>query len=270
MLDLSASYQLTNRWSLNISAPILIAQRTIPGQIFRLRGFPNAQDQVYNSAGLGDMTLGGRVWLFRPPTESHQNISFGFGVKLPTGDPGATSTIVGPTGTSSVSVADQSIQPGDGGYGLNVDTYAFKAIKKATVFLSGSYLINPRDTNGVLTGRGRPSEAVMSVADQYLARTGVNYPFPRSHNLITSFAVRIEGVPVRDLIGDSNGFRRPGYALSVEPGFTYIHNRDVWSFSLPVPVQRNRKRSVPDFQDNTAGDAAFADYVIIIGYSRRF
>jgi hypothetical protein len=37
-----------------------------------------------------------------------------------------------------------------------------------------------------------------------------------------------------------------------------------------VPVQRNRKRSVPDFQDNTAGDAAFADYVIIVGYSRRF
>ena len=110
----------------------------------------------------------------------------------------------------------------------------------------------------------------MSVADQYLIRTGVNYPFPKTHNWIGTFAVRIEGVPVRDLIGDSNGFRRPGYALSVDPGFTYIRNRDVWSFSLPVPVQRNRKRSVPDFADNAAGDAAFADYVIIIGYSRRF
>jgi hypothetical protein len=270
MLDLSVSYQMTPRWSLNLSAPILIAERTIPGQIFRLRGSPNAQDQVSNTAGIGDMNLGARFWFFRPPTESHQNVSFGFGVKLPTGDPGASSTIPNTQGTPVVAIVDQSIQPGDGGYGISFDTNAFKAVKRATLFATASYLINPRDTNGVLTGRSRASEAVMSVADQYLGRVGVSYPFPKSHSLLANFAVRIEGVPVRDLIGDSNGFRRPGYALSVDPGFTYIKGRDVWNFSLPVPVQRNRKRSVADFLDKTAGDAAFADYVIIIGYSRRF
>jgi hypothetical protein len=34
-------------------------------------------------------------------------------------------------------------------------------------------------------------------------------------------------------------------------------------------VQRNRQRSVPDLESGGAGDAAFADYVIIFGYVRR-
>jgi hypothetical protein len=270
MLDLGISFQFSPRWSLNVSAPILIAQRTIPGQLFRLRGSPNAQDQVSNTAGIGDMNVSARAWLFRPPTESRQNISLGFGMKFPTGDPGAQSTITNAQGIRQVTIVDQSIQPGDGGYGVSLDVQAFKGVKRATLFLSGSYLINPMDTNGVLTGRSQPSEAVMSVADQYLARAGVSYPLPKSHSVLLNFATRIEGVPVRDLIGSSNGFRRPGYALSLDPGFTYVRGREVWSFNLPIPVQRNRKRSVPDFLDGRAGDAAFADYVVIIGYSRRF
>jgi hypothetical protein len=83
-------------------------------------------------------------------------------------------------------------------------------------------------------------------------------------------AGRIEGVPVRDIIGKSEGFRRPGYAISVEPGFLYSRGRDTWSISMPIAVERNRRRSVPDIADGRHGDAAFADDLLIIGYSRRF
>jgi hypothetical protein len=66
------------------------------------------------------------------------------------------------------------------------------------------------------------------------------------------------------------GLRRPGYALSVEPGLQYERVRDTWSLNIPVAFQRNRKRSVPDQMQGKAGDAAFADYLTLVGYTRSF
>ena len=75
---------------------------------------------------------------------------------------------------------------------------------------------------------------------------------------------------VKDLIGGSLGWRRPGYGLSVEPGFQYERGRTTWTFNLPIAIQRNRKRSIPDQIQGGAGDAAFADYILLFGFSRRF
>jgi hypothetical protein len=268
-MDFSASFGLTPRFSVSVSLPLLIAERTRPGQLDRLRGIPNAPDQVSHSRGIGDVALTGRVWLSRPPPEERQNISIGFGIKLPTGATGTKSTVQTATGPVT-RVNDQSIQPGDGGTGFILETQAFKGLGKTTLFFSGTYLLNPRNTNGVLTGRGRPSEAVMSVADQYLARGGVLLAAPKLPRLGISFAGRIEGVPAKDLLGKSDGFRRPGYAISVEPGLIYFNGRDIWSVNVPVAVRRNRVRSVADKRDGTHGDAAFADYFITVGYARRF
>src|SRR5215475_13289916 len=225
--------------------------------------------RIFHSSGIGDISLGARMWLIRPPSETRQNIAFGVGLKLPTGKPDVTNTFLGAAGPAT-QVVDQSIQLGDGGVGMVFDMQAYKAVKFMTFFAAGTYLLNPRNTNGVQTGRGRPSEAIMSVADQYAARIGVAVPAPKIRGLSMSIAGRIEGVPVRDLIGKSEGFRRPGYAISVEPGFTYSRGRDTWSISMPIAVQRNRRRSVPDYADGRAGDAAFADNLLIIGDSRRF
>jgi hypothetical protein len=110
----------------------------------------------------------------------------------------------------------------------------------------------------------------MSVADQYLVRAGMSRPVPKTRRFAYTAGWRIEGVPVRDLIGKSNGFRRPGYAMSVEPGLEYFRRRDTFSVTVPIAVRRNRKRSVSDILVGGAGDAAFADYFITFGYSHRF
>jgi hypothetical protein len=110
----------------------------------------------------------------------------------------------------------------------------------------------------------------MSVPDQYLLRLGVVYPFPKVRGLAFSIGGRGEGVPARDILGGSTGFRRPGYGISFEPGFIYSKGRNVWSLATPIAVRRNRIRSVSDILDNRHGDAAFADYVLLVGYSRRF
>lgn len=269
LMDVTATYAVNQRFSLNLSVPFIVASRTRPGQLDRLRGFPNATDQVFNTAGIGDVSISGRMWLRRPPSEDRQNIAIGVGLKLPTGDPGVKNTVLTATGVRR-SVVDQSIQPGDGGVGVTLDIAAFKGISRFTLFGAATYLINPRNTNGVLTGRSRASEAVMSVADQYVARVGAVTGIPRFHGLAVSVAGRIEGVPATDLIGKNDGFRRPGYAVSIEPGFIYQRGKDSWSFNVPVALLRNRTRSISDIRDNTHGDAAFADYLITVGYSRRF
>ena len=258
LLDFSVNYQHSPRWSFSAGMPIMMASRT-----------SSRSGRVVHSKGIGDISLSARTWLWRPPTESRQNIAVGFGVKMPTGKPDVQDTVYTLQGPVT-STVDQSIQLGDGGWGITVSSDMFKVVKKATLFATGIYLINPRNTNGVLTGRSRASEGVMSVADQYLAQAGVIYPFPWARGIALNIGGRIEGVPVRDIFGRSEGFRRPGYAISLEPGFFYTRGNDSWSFNIPVPLQRNRRRSTSDIIDGRHGDAAFADYVILVSYSRRF
>ena len=259
IMNFAVNYEVNSRFSLSVAAPFYFSQR------FSERT-PGNRTHAY---GIGDMTIVGHTWLFRNPSESKQNISVGFGLKLPTGQDGVVNTTTSSAGVVTTKAVDQSIQPGDGGWGMVADFQAYKAIGRVTTYASGSYLSNPRNMNGVRTGR-RPSEAIMSVADQYAYRAGAVLPFPKTNSLVWSFGIRGEGVPSRDLIGDSDGFRRPGYILSVDPGVIYSKGKNRWYFNLPVPFLRSRTRSVPDIRDNVHGDAAFADYNIMVGYSRRF
>jgi hypothetical protein len=261
LYDLSLTYAFNRKF--NVTASGFIQSAT------RRRG---TSPQVFKSFGIGDISVMGRMWLWKPPTESGHNISLGVGLKLPTGKSDVTDTVQAANGRSNVTqVVDQSIQLGDGGWGIPLDVQAYKRFGKTTLYASGTYLLNPRDTNGVPTGRGRPSEAIMSVADQYLARVGISRPVPKTRQWAFTAGWRIEGVPVRDLIGKSNGFRRPGYGMSIEPGLQYFRMRDTWSITVPIAAGRNRKRSVSDILvGNPGGDAAFADYIILAGYSHRF
>lgn len=261
LFDVAVERQMTRRFSLTGSLPILFAHRN---QLYNPRG-------EYRVRGIGDMTVGGRAWIFRPPTESGGNISIGMSLKLPTGTPDSTGAALDAQGRPLTAVADQSIQAGDGGTGFALDLQAYRPIRYGFMaYSSASYLFNPRDTNGVRTERARASEAVMSVSDQYLVRGGVARAVPMIPGLVVTFGGRWEGVPVRDLLGKSNGFRRPGYAISGDPGFLYARWGHVFSVSVPWAIERNRRRSVADIARGAHGDAAFADYAVNIGFSRRF
>jgi hypothetical protein len=270
--DLGLTYNFTPRTSLSVSVPVQHATRVSPAR-FNAAGVQTSPKAVSHGIGVGDMSVGAKVWLLDPGREDRprQNIAFGFGVKLPTGNEGVTDVVDSVTGPRQI-VVDQSIQLGDGGFGVALSTDMYKRLWKTTLYGNGIYLFNPRNTNGVRTGRGRASEAIMSVADQYLARAGVVVPIPKVGGWSASFGARLEGIPVRDAFGKSDGFRRPGYALSLEPGVNWLRSRgrEMWSASVAVPVERNRRVSISDMQDHRHGDAAFADYVLVLGYARRF
>lgn len=275
LFDLTATYAITRRFNASISIPFQYANRSVPLRDANRTVIDRSSTQA---SGLGDISVTGRCWIFDPSVYLDQNVSIGLGVKFPTGEYDATDDSRRLGGTSEVTV-DQSIQPGDGGYGMILEMQAFKQLfaGNLTLYTSATYLLNPEGNNGALTGRGRASEAVMSVPDQYIGKLGLAVPLkpmesltPWQDALSLTMGGRIEGVPVDDAIGSSDGFRRPGYAISIEPGLIYSTGRNTFSLSAPVAVQRNRQRSNSDEEDDRFGDAAFADYLILFGYSYRF
>ncbi len=180
-------------------------------------------------------------------------------------------------------------------------------------FVLGFYLFNPENVNGVPTRTGAVRgktienirtraaagdprfqeylaratalgynnplalEDVMSVTDQYLARGGLAFSLVPKWGLSHTLAGRIEGVPVEDALGDTDGFRRPGYAVSIEPGLGWMRGR--WSAQIlaPVALYRNRQASVADARygritglGTVPGDAAFADFTLIANVGFKF
>ena len=260
--DVAVDRQLTPRFSVNGSLPILFAYRN---QLYNPIG-------KYNVRGIGDATFGVRAWIFNPQSETtRDNISIGLSLKVPTGKYDSTGAAKDNRGNPLIATADQSIQAGDGGTGLAVDIQGYHHTYFNTLmYFSATYLFNPRDTNGVATFRTAPGETVMSVSDQYLYRGGLAHAIPKVRGLAASVGGRMEGVPVRDAFGKSNGFRRPGYAISVEPGLLYARGKYTYSASAPLAVERNRKTSVADYQNHRHGDAAFADFSLVFSASRRF
>jgi hypothetical protein len=276
-MDMAIYRMINPRWSIMLDLPISA----------------NARSQTYTQSGVlhrfsthdfgaGDIRVAVYAWLLDPVKMPRGNIQIGLGIKLPTGEDNYQDYFRTSDSTKVLGPVDQSIQLGDGGTGITFELNGFYNFShRVGVYGNFFYLANPRDQNGVPRSSGTPSASsiangsnVMSVPDQMLIRAGISAQFNR---LTASAGFRDDCLPVHDLIGQSNGFRRPGYILSAEPGLTYVASSKVSIYSyVPIALVRNRTQSVPDKITTaltgkyTQGDAAFADYVINIGANFRF
>jgi hypothetical protein len=272
MVDLSLRYQATKRVELSLGVPYLMATRSQPVRDANREIIERYQTQA---RGIGDVVFAARRWMLDPDTHTGGNLMLGLGVKLPTGANNVVDSFRVRSGqniSNVIRTVDQSIQPGDGGFGIMADFSGFKGVAdgRMSLYASGAYLANPGGVSKVLTYRSREGEQVMSIADQYLLRAGAAVPVPGTPALSFSAGIRVEGVPVRDLLGPSDGFRRPGVAVSIEPSLNYVRGKNGFAVGLPFAVYRNRFVSVSDEALGRHGDAAFADYLVMFGYSRRF
>jgi len=277
---------LDNRWSVSFTLPLLSNVRS---SLYEHYGNNNSSKpgarRNTESFGFGDIRVAAYRWLLDPQKSPKGNIQAGLGIKLPTGDykyqdyfhkltpDGEDSTVMGPV--------DQSIQLGDGGTGFTAELNGFYNFShKLSLYGNFYYLLNPREQNGTSTARGGPVSATntkyftstMSVPDQYMMRGGLNYMVNQFN---FSGGIRIEGIPSSDLVGGDKGFRRPGIVTSVEPTISYMTRKGNFYLSVPVAVVRNRTQSYSDklrsedLGTTVQGDAAFADYLINVGFSVR-
>jgi hypothetical protein len=276
-IDSALIYTISPRFNFTLTLPYVNHDRS---SVVRESNRVILQRYHTQASGLADMSLVGNGWVFDPATAKNGNIELGLGFSLPTGKDDVTDIFqVYDKATKQIlgveKTVDQSIQPGSGGYGIILSAYGYRLLGAGlTAFANGTYTATPQTDNGVPTYRGG-FEGIMSIPDSYLARAGFEYALP-AKGVSLSLGGRIEGVPVRDLIGGSTGFRRPGYSIAIEPGVAVTRSR--WSARLyvPIAVKRNREQSVPDKLQTAAsgvytqGDAAFADYLIVSNVTYRF
>ena len=77
-------------------------------------------------------------------------------------------------------------------------------------------------------------------------------------------------MPARNIIGNDLGFKRPGFGIALTPGFTYSRGNSAVQFSLGKVIIRDRTKSVAEQVNGVhEGDAAFANYVWMAGYTLR-
>jgi hypothetical protein len=274
LFDVVATYAVTKRLSLTLELPVQYGSRTNSVE------HDGVHVHTMRAAGIGDMRLTANVLLLNPENHPNYNITLGLGVKAPTGDDAATDYSYRPTGPELRPV-DPAIEPGDGGWGIILSGNAFAKVYKNTfAYANGLYLINPRETNGVRTinfdvppfTSGDKGLMVNSVPDQVLTRIGLTHSVWPSKGLDLSLGARWEGIPSHDLIGGSDGWRLPGFSVSIEPGISLAHGKDYLAVSVPVAVYRYGLDSVPFARTHNplVGIASFSDYQINVTYSHVF
>jgi hypothetical protein len=288
-INFAATY-VNKRWSATVIVPYIFIDRSSMyehlGNAYPGQNPPNVNNPDFKrfhtqSQGIGDI----RVLANYNALKGRKNatLSLGLGFKLPTGKYDATDYFHKPEGLVE-GILDQSIQRGDGGWGTIIDVDLYHRIAgKVGGYVNGMYMFNPKNTNGVkrssnLTktaeGVEIPLSNEFSVTDQYLLRIGARYS---SNGFQAALGGRMECIPSKDLIGDSDGFRRPGYIISAEPSAFYTFGPHTVGFNLPVALVRNRTRSQIDIErginpttkEPYHGDAAFADWLLSISYAYR-
>jgi len=276
LVDFAITRYISSRWSVMFDMPLISNTRS------SIYEHPVGKRNTTRSFGVGDMRVAAYAWLFDSRHNSRGNIQLGAGVKLATGNYHYEDYFIVTDSTRRLGPVDQSIQLGDGGTGLTFELNSYYNISE-TVSAYGNfyYLSNPREQNGVSTARGgTPSNSailntseVMSVPDQYMARAGLSLKLSQ---FTISGGIRLEAIPVYDIIGGSHGFRRPGRIFTAEPGISYMLPKLSLFAYVPTAISRNRTQSVPDKIATartgryTHGDAAFADYSINLGAAFRF
>jgi len=187
-LNLSATYAFTNRFSVELDVPIEANRE------FFIQG--DGLRHGSSSTALGDISVVGNVWLLQPLDHANGNISVSFGVKAPTG-PNDNSGTFYASSSSAVTVPDNNtIQSGDGGWGIVLQTSAFRRLAgRLSAYAAGDYLVSPKSHTDI-AAPAVLGGALTAVTDEYSAHAGLGYALAPKRGLSVSLGGRIDGVPV--------------------------------------------------------------------------
>lgn len=276
---LGINYYVNRKLSVGVSVPFLFIDRSSMYEHYGNSPSANPGRNRFHtqSQGLGDIRVSANYTMM--PTHTSR-LTLGAGLKLPTGNFAYKDYFHKRASDGSDSliykVVDQSMQPGDGGLGVIAEgNFVQNFGPRWLMYADGFYMLNPRNTNNVQRSAVNtlvPNGNEFSVADQFFARLGTRFTKGR---IQYGLGGRVEGIPARDLIGRSDGFRRPGYIVSAEPSLVFSTGLHVIGVNVPVALYRNRTRSVLDVQRSAElgspqhGDAAFADWLVSVSYAYR-
>jgi len=257
------AYSINDRYRVRLSVPVST------GSVSRM--WPDKAVHTQSASGIGDVNVMGEAWLLTPRTHANGNIGVGLGLKAPTGSHTVGSRFY-TAGGSIDYPADQTVQPGDGGWGLIVQSQAFRQITDRTFgYAFGSYMVSPKARSDV---RLQPTTGLYwAVPDVYSAQLGGAFSLLPDQGLSISLGGRVDGIPVHDLLGggDDSTIKRTSYVVYADPGLSLTRGRGTLTLSVPYRLAVNRKKSLLEQQTPTAvNGGGFAKYLVFASYSHRF
>ena len=200
------------------------------------------------AAGIGDVRLGARIWIF----EQEQKIRLYVlpGVRLPTG--GSNEKFTSQAGRRVHK--DVSVQPGTGNLAGFLElggTFSFAEDGYLGLFFQARYTFTPatntraRNFRHELSGNGYSHN---SDSDSATWKIGTTFslgklirekiqedPIPALDGFALLFSVVGAHVPYDDIFGGDSGFRRGANLFFVEPGVVWALNENV-TFSVSAPI----------------------------------
>lgn len=262
----SMAYSLSDRIRLHLSLPFSTASIT--------RKWADSVHHQQRATGIGDVSAMGELWLLNPKSHRNGNVAVALGVKAPTGSHTKASTFY--TKTSSLAYpADQTVQPGDGGWGVTFQAQAFQRVKDGIfAYGSGSYMANPKAQTEVVINPTAPVPVYWSVPDVYQARLGAAFSVWADQGLTMSLGGRMDGIPRRDLFGggDSTTIKRTSQIIYADPGLSLNRGKSNFTLSVPIRLHVNRKQSLLEARSigpASVNGGGFAKYLVFASYSYR-
>jgi hypothetical protein len=231
--------------------------------------WPDRLSHTQSVSGIGDISAVAEAWLLSPTTHSNGNLSLGLGFKAPTGSHSASSFVYTPAAAIPYP-ADQTVQPGDGGWGIIVQGQGFqKLTERLYGYAFGSYMASPKAHGDV---QFRPGSGVYwSVPDIYSARVGAAFSVLPDQGLTMSLGGRMDGIPLRDVFGggDDDTIKRTSRVMFVDPGVSLTRGKHNITVSAPWRVSVDRFKSLYEQKNNTLNGGGFAKHLIFASYSLR-
>ena len=255
------AYAVSDRYRLRVSVPLSSGSLS--------RTWPDKAVHEQTATGIGDVTMMAEAWTLKPRTHERGNVAVALGVKLPTGSHTISSKFYTAAGGVSFP-ADQTIQPGDGGWSVLLETRGFRQItERAYGYAFASYMISPKARSDV---QWVPeSGQYWSVPDVYSARVGGAFSVLPDYGLTASLGARIDGIPIHDLLGggDDDTIKRTAYVVFADPGLSFSRGRSTLTLSVPYRVAVNRQKSLLEQRTGALNAGGFAKHLVFAAYTHR-
>lgn len=255
------AYAISDRYRLRISVPFSSGSLS--------RTWPDKAIHEQTASGIGDVSLMGEAWALTPRMNERGNIAFGLGIKIPTGSHTIGSQFYTAAGAVDFP-ADQTIQPGDGGWAVLLQTRGFRRVTERSFgYAFASYMMSPKKKSDVQWVPN--SNQFWSVPDVYSARVGGAFSVLPDHGLTMSLGARIDGIPVHDLFGggDDETVKRTAYVVFADPGLSFSRGRSIVTLSVPYRVAVNRQKSLFEQRTNALNAGGFAKHLVFASYTHR-
>ena len=263
--NVNVTYAASDRVSVRLTVPVSYGSQS--------RFYPDTARHVAHAGGIGDIGLVGTTWLLNPRTHGRGNVAVGAGIKFPTGDYKFADAYFLANGSSVQFPVDQSVELGDGGWGIILQGQAFQQVAPRTfAYFTGSYLVSPRNQTDVVRAPTSPGSAVhVAVPDVYTGRLGLSYGLVPEQGISVSLGGRVDGIPYHDLVGKSDGFRRPGYIVFLDPALALERGANTFTLSTPIRVfARLASANLLTGPGGSIGSGDLAGVLMFVGYARRF